>query len=226
MSVLASVKETLHEGLSHHKANRFDKAAHSYRRVLEAEPENPDALHLLGVVVLAQGDPEAAIELIEAAAAVAPRRATILFHLGEAHRAAGNLAASLAAFEATVELEPRDTAALYHLGSLLTALHRPEDAVPDFLKATVLSPHSPELKLALGVALRDSGDLEGAGRLYRSVMETMPNLAAAHADLGIDLPGQPRMEDALDAYHLALTHQPDLFRRALRKNSATGTGKL
>jgi protein O-GlcNAc transferase len=225
MSVLASVKETLHEGLAHHKDNRLDLAARSYRRVLETEPENPDALHLLGMVVLAQGDPEAAIELIDTAAAIAPNRATILFHLGEARRAAGRLTDSLAAFEATLEIEPSDTAALFHVGSLLVALDRPDDAVPVFLKATALSPRSPELKLALAVALKDSGDLAEAGRLYHGVVDAVPNLADAHAALGIVLPEQHRMEDALDTYRSVLISRPEDFREALQNIPASSAGK-
>jgi len=191
LSVLASVTETLHEALAHHKANRFDKAARLYRKVLQAEPENPDPLHLLGVVTMAQCDPEAAIALIDPAAEIAPNWASILFHLDEAYRAAGCLTDSLAAFEATVELEPGDTGALFHLDALLTALGHPDEAVQDFLKTTVLSPHSSALKLALAVALKESCDLAKARRLYRGVVEALPNLADAHATLGIVPPEQP-----------------------------------
>ena len=79
---MAKVKENLVEGLAHHKANRLDKAAQSYQQVLNIEPNNVDALHLLGVILLTNGEPTSAIEHIEHAVGLAPKRASILFHLG------------------------------------------------------------------------------------------------------------------------------------------------
>lgn len=114
-----------------------------------------------------------------------------------------------------MEIEPDDTGALFHLGCLLTALDRPDEAVPVFLKATVLSPLKPALKLALAVAVKDSGDLDEAGRLYRSVVDSVPSLADTHTDLGIALPLQPRLEEALEAYRTVMTRQPDLFLKTL-----------
>ena len=72
MQTLATVKKNLVEGLAHHKANRFDKAAQSYQQVLNIEPNNVDALHLLGVILLTNGEPTSAIEHIEHAVGLAP----------------------------------------------------------------------------------------------------------------------------------------------------------
>src|SRR5688572_32482587 len=53
----------LQSAVDHHRAGRYGDAAELYRRVLEAEPRHPDALHLLGLAMGRLGDPDEALEL-------------------------------------------------------------------------------------------------------------------------------------------------------------------
>ncbi|MGE3271975.1 MAG: tetratricopeptide repeat protein, partial [Chloroflexota bacterium] len=45
----------LAEGLAAHQAGRLLQAERAYRAVLKRAPNQPDALHLLGVLTLQQG---------------------------------------------------------------------------------------------------------------------------------------------------------------------------
>ncbi len=40
----------LRAAIQHHQAGRLGQAEALYRQVLQAQPQNPDALHLLGVI--------------------------------------------------------------------------------------------------------------------------------------------------------------------------------
>ena len=66
----------LSKGLAYHQRGLLDEAARLYDAVLAADPEQPDALHLLGVVALQQGRLQPAAELIGRAVAVIPARRT------------------------------------------------------------------------------------------------------------------------------------------------------
>jgi Flp pilus assembly protein TadD len=48
------------QALTHHQAGRLDQAEAAYWEILTHEPENPDALHLLGVLCHQRGDHEKA----------------------------------------------------------------------------------------------------------------------------------------------------------------------
>ena len=50
--------------LEHHRAGRLERAEALYWKFLQKSPGNPDALHLLGLVAVARGDPDQAIQLI------------------------------------------------------------------------------------------------------------------------------------------------------------------
>lgn len=83
------IEQTLAVATEHHKAGRTAEAERLYREVLDADPRQPDALHLLGVLALQGGRADDAVDLI--GRAVAADGGAALFHanLGHALHAAG-----------------------------------------------------------------------------------------------------------------------------------------
>lgn len=75
-----------------HRAGNLDAAAQGYGAVLAGDPQNADALHLLGVVQRAHGQPEQAVALIRRALQYAPG-------LADAHANLGNALCDLQRFD-------------------------------------------------------------------------------------------------------------------------------
>ena len=71
--------------LEHHRAGRLDQAEMLYRRILERQPANPEALYFLGVLAHQAGRNDEAIELIEKAHREGGARAQSLNSLGMAY---------------------------------------------------------------------------------------------------------------------------------------------
>ena len=57
-----SVEQSLNLALQHHSAGRFPEAESIYQRILRADPNQPDALHLLGVIAHQAGQNDAAVD--------------------------------------------------------------------------------------------------------------------------------------------------------------------
>jgi len=57
----------LSAGLQWHQAGELKQAEAAYRQVLDRQPDNDEALHLLGVLMHQAGHHELAQQLIEAA---------------------------------------------------------------------------------------------------------------------------------------------------------------
>src|SRR4051794_10201089 len=74
----------LRKGLESHQAGEMNDAKGAYRAVLEQDPDNPDALHLLGIVARRSGDPSTAVALIGRAVALRPTQPESQFNLGNA----------------------------------------------------------------------------------------------------------------------------------------------
>ena len=61
------ISELLNKAVRHHQSGEIKQAELIYGKILELNPNHPDALHLLGLVRHQSGKHEAAVELIEKA---------------------------------------------------------------------------------------------------------------------------------------------------------------
>ena len=67
-----SAAHALRTALQHHRAGRLAEAEVTYREVLRLEPENAEALHLLGMLCQQSGRNEEAIQLLRKAVELRP----------------------------------------------------------------------------------------------------------------------------------------------------------
>ena len=66
---MATISEALTIAVQHHQAGRLQAAEQIYRRVLEVDPNQADAIHLLGVLAHQVGKHELAVQCITRAIA-------------------------------------------------------------------------------------------------------------------------------------------------------------
>src|SRR4051794_7323993 len=93
-------------GLSHHQSGRFAEAKEMYMQVLSQEPENFDALHLLGVLAHQVGKHELAVDLIEKAVLQNDQNAVAFNNLGEAYKGVKRLDEAERCYRKALELKP------------------------------------------------------------------------------------------------------------------------
>src|SRR5688500_7394725 len=93
----------LQEALQYHQAGRYAEAESRYRQILSADPQNADALHLLGVLAHQVEKHQAAIDLIYAAIQRKPTDPNFFNNLGSACLAAGRYDDAIACYQRAVE---------------------------------------------------------------------------------------------------------------------------
>lgn len=99
--------------------SNFASAADLCRRVIESNPENAEAFHILGLVKLATEVLSEAKNLIEKAIELNPNEATYYNSLGAVCGQSGDRQAAKTCFKKAVELIPDYEQALNNLGALL-----------------------------------------------------------------------------------------------------------
>jgi tetratricopeptide (TPR) repeat protein len=128
------------QALSLHQQGKFAQAKKVYEDVLASEPNQFDALHLLGVVELQTEHTAQGARLIEKAIAINPRVASAHSNLGHALKDLGRLDEALASYGKALALEP-DLADVYNgRGSVFKDLKRYDESCADYDKAVALKP--------------------------------------------------------------------------------------
>ncbi|MEO8859737.1 MAG: tetratricopeptide repeat protein [Burkholderiaceae bacterium] len=139
-TVELSIHELLMLALRQHRDGQLDAAERCYRGVLQAEPENANATHFLGVLMqqLAQG--AQALELIRKSIALDPSVAPWHNNLGNVLLSEGRFDEAAGAYARCSELDPTNREVLNNLGVMLRRLQRPDEAEQALLRAVALDP--------------------------------------------------------------------------------------
>ena len=205
----AEVAAIIEEGIAHHRAGRLTDAEAAYQRVISAHPDEPDALHLLGVIAYQTRDYDIAADLVGKAIAVRPGAAIFHNDLGLTLKALGNLEGAQAAYGKALALNPDYAEAHNNLGIVLKVQGKPDEAIAAHHRALALKPGYVSAHSNLGTALREQGRLEEAEAAYRRVIDLKPDDAGAHNNLGVSLRDQGKAQEAIAAYRAALSLKPD-----------------
>src|SRR6516165_9362109 len=88
---MLTIPQRLALAVQHHEAGRRDQAEALYRDILRESPQNPHALHLLGVLAHQAGNTAESIRLIDAALAAHGPHPVFYSNLASACLAAGHL---------------------------------------------------------------------------------------------------------------------------------------
>ena len=205
---MATIAEALSLALQHHQAGRLQDAEALYRQILQAEPNQPDALHLLGLIAHQVGRPEVAIDLISKAIAINPAVAALHNHIALAYQAQGRLEEALDHLRQAITLKPAFAEAYYNLGLILQKQGKLEEAEAQYQSALVFQPTFADAWNNLGNVLRTQGKLEEAVAKYRQALLVESTHTEASYNLGNVLQAQSKLEEAAAHYRQVLTFKP------------------
>ena len=140
----------LSEALEEHRRGNIERAARVYQMALAENPDHPDALHLLGVVAVQQGDPKRAELLIGRAAALRPGDAAIHANLGEVYRLLGDDDRAIECCRTALRIQPNYPEVHSNLGLALVRRGDLNDAIGHFREAIRLKPDFTSAHYSLG----------------------------------------------------------------------------
>lgn len=143
-----TVKEALEFAAEKHREGRFDEAKDIYLGILKEFPENPDALHLLGLIFHQEGNFKKAIDFIEKA--ISFRQEAVYYgNLGMSYDSLGNDEKSAELFLKALELNPSYATAYlahYNLGVYFKENGEIEKSLEHYNKSIELNPEFAETR--------------------------------------------------------------------------------
>lgn len=218
----ATTTISLQSALRAHQKGQLGPAESLYRSVLSEEPDNHEALHLLGVVLLQSGDEENAEPLLGEACRRQPDNADYQNRHGIALAALGRTDDAIAAYRRAIACKPNLSEAHNNLAIALSAQGDEQAAIIAYRRALTAHPAFAEAHNGLGVALVRIGDRDEAEHHYRRALQIRPDYLDARANLGDLLMRSNRLDQAIGELRTVLREQPDHFEAHLSLADAYG----
>jgi Flp pilus assembly protein TadD len=195
-------------GARHHEAGRFREAEQLYRRVLQRDPNNAEALNLLGVLAAQAGHPRDAKDMLSKAVAIDGSNAEFRYNLALVCQGTGDRDEAITFYRQAVEIRPAYADAWLNLGGLLLNRGEAEEAERCHRQAAALNPASPVAHHNLGTALIVREAFQAAEAAFRKALQLRPDYPEALNGLGLALNMMGRSEDAVACLNEALTLKP------------------
>ncbi|MEL3889762.1 tetratricopeptide repeat protein [Ferrovibrio sp. MS7] len=179
------------------------------RVLLNAAPNDPAALQLLGLAAFRRGQLIDAEATLAKAAANAKTSPEIQANHAAVLRALGRLKDAEAANRRAIALKEDFPEGHQNLGNTLRDLGRHAEAEVAFRRAVELKPNFSDAWLSLGRLLQLVGRLADSEVAFRKVIELKPDFADVHSDLGNSLMGLDRLTEAEASFRQALALKPN-----------------
>lgn len=175
-----------------------DKALESYKKAIDAEPNNAGALVSMARFYDRKGDSKQAIQYFQKAATANPNDASVHNDLGLAYSKAGNAAAARDSLTKAVSLEAKDVRYRNNLATLLVENGQADEAVNQLQQV-----HPPAVAHYNVAYLHfTKQNIPAAQQELQVALQIDPNLASARA-LYSQIGGSQAVANAQGAYQTA-----------------------
>ena len=199
----------LRNAYSLHQAGDLNEAARLYGEILRNDPQQLDALSMLGLLHGQRGEFADAQRIADAATQIESKSSRALFNLGCLLQNLGRYEEALTRYDRALSIQPVYPTASINRGIALTELDRHEDALASFDKALALAPLQPDaLFRRCGALLRLKRHRDALAAIDR-YLSLWPNNPEAWISRGSAFFGLKDFENASASFAKALELKPD-----------------
>ncbi|MCF8198045.1 MAG: tetratricopeptide repeat-containing glycosyltransferase family protein [Sulfuritalea sp.] len=165
-ATIALHRQRIKEALVLHREGNFAGAEEIYRAVLKVNPNNFDALQLMGTIAAQSLQPELAIEYLTRAIILKPSYAIAYNNRGNALKDLGRFDEALANYDRAIAFNLRYVEAHDNRGIVLMAMNRLDEALASFDHALAIKPDYAEAHWNKSLIQLLLGDFEAGWRQY------------------------------------------------------------
>lgn len=200
--------DIIEDAIALHMQGDLDAAAAIYLDVLTITPEDPTALHYIGILAHQRGDSETGLKFINRSIELAPENADWINDLGNVLAALERFDEAAAAFQAALSWQPDDANLWNNLGASLSRTERLSEAENAFTQAIQIAPHFIPALNNLGDLLTRLNRFEDGAQFYCRAYIEGPHEEKSKHMLGIAYYSLNRVSEAAAAYQDWLNDDP------------------
>lgn len=202
------LQHTLGEAFAAHEAGRIPEAARLYKAVLDAAPDQFDALQLFGLLQAQSGHRAEAERLLRRALAINADSADLHFNLGNVLNELGRIEEALTFYDSALARHHGFAEAAIYRAVILNQLGRADDALRGLDALLAKGPNAEAFYNRANV-LKGMGRTNEALDDYDRALAQHPGFAEAWFNRANTLLDLGRSEEALANYDRALAASPD-----------------
>jgi tetratricopeptide (TPR) repeat protein len=187
-----AITATLQKAMALHQGGEIERAMQLYREVLTKEPEQADALHLLGAAHWQKTELDEAEKLIRRAIAVWGKEAAYFADLGGVLNQKNAIDEAITAYKMALKLDPHHKNARNGLanaygrkGFEASRTYQWEEAEEAYGKLLALKPGDPAALNNLGEIRHHAGDRAKAEQFYSEALAQRPDYDIVRFNRGI-----------------------------------------
>jgi tetratricopeptide (TPR) repeat protein len=198
-------------GVVYIQQGRLADALRLAREIEQSEPKSPAPPLLRGPVLLAQRNPQGAVDAFNAALKLKPDSLDAHRGLGQAYQEMGQIDKAAESYRRALAINEKDVTSLNNLAWILAELRKkPDEALPLAAKAEQLAPSSPEVLDTLGWIQYRRGAYGDAEKALSRAVERAAGNGTIQYHLGMTYARLGRKADAVSALRRASQLDPKL----------------
>ena len=204
-----TINQALNEAIGLHKAGNIAAAKRLFSRIIQIEPNQPDANHNMGRLLIESGDLEEALHFLKTALEANFSEAQYWFSNIDALFRLNRFSEAAELLEIAKDKGCKGPA-FDDLGEKLNSPAVKKEIEIKTIRGIIKDkPDFETAYLGLGNALKEQGKLEEAVEAYKKALAVKPDYADAYYNIGVTVQEQGKLEEAIEAYNKVLAIQPD-----------------
>lgn len=205
---MLTIQNKLHMAQRYFVSQEFEKAEEIYQEVIRSHPNDPTALHYLGLLTYQKGDVGGSIDSITKALEADPSYANAYCNLGVILENQGRLDEARVQYKHAIRVYPDYVDAHFGLGRVWQKQGHFNDAVVQYQKVIALHPmHELALK-SLGDVFSHQGDLESAVVCFEKAIAVNSANWGTLNNLGVALRKQGKQKEAVEVFRKVVALNP------------------
>ncbi|MCG2720610.1 MAG: tetratricopeptide repeat protein [Thermodesulfovibrionales bacterium] len=177
------MSKSIQSAFEQYQSGNLEQAENIAGGILKADPDNSEALHLLGLISYQHGNHVLALKYIRKALKSDPKNADAYYDMGNILQDKGELAKAITNYKKTLKIRPEYAEAYNNMGIALHDNMQLDKAIKSYQEALRIDPDYAETHNNIGVAFQEKRLLEEAITHFQKALLLKPEYANAYHNL-------------------------------------------
>ena len=205
------IHKLLQQGEIFFQRKQYALAKNIYKKILEIEPSNFDALYFQGIIEALENNNELAIEYLKKASSVSPANIDVLYNIGLIYQRLNSNDESIQYYNKVLLINPHHTNTHNNIGNILIGLNLNEEALKSYNLSISSNPYNYLAYLNKAKTLHKLQRFTEAALVFKQVISLKKDLCEAYSLCGLSYLKAEQYEKAIEFLNFPISKSLNNF---------------